>query len=67
MKRTWRDNEALAKDLVAEYPGVDPLTLDLQEVRGRVVGLSMFGDDPDAATEEDLEAIQQAWYEALEV
>jgi len=64
MKRTWRDIEQLAHDLAEEYPETDPLVLELVQIRAMIVGLPTFGDEPDAATDETLEAIQSAWYDA---
>ena len=66
VKRTWRDVEDLAHDLGELHPGTDPLTLSLDEVRALVVTLPAFGDKPDAATDEILEAVQAAWYDLSE-
>ena len=66
MKRTWRDIGELARDLAVQYPETDPLDLELSQLRAMVIELPGFGDEPDAATEEILEAIQSAWYDEAE-
>jgi len=66
MKRTWRDIEEIARDLAAQYPSTDPLRLELPQLRQMIIGLPAFGDEPDAGTDEILEAIQSAWYDAAE-
>jgi FeS assembly protein IscX len=60
---TWRDVEGLARELAERFPGEDPLGIDLPRLRGMIVGLPSFKDEPDAATEEQLEKILAAWYE----
>ena len=66
MKRTWRDIDGIAEDLAREYPDVDPLGVSLPDLRVLIVKMPLFGDDPDAATESILEAIQAAWYDEFE-
>ena len=66
MKRTWRDIEEIARDLAAHYPEMDPLHLELPQLRAMIIGLPAFGDEPDAGTDEILEAIQSAWYDEAE-
>ncbi len=63
---TWRDPEDLGRELAASYPGKDPLAVSRAEVRRLVAALPGFGDDPKAATEQDLEAVQAAWYDAAQ-
>ena len=63
MTLTWRDVEALARELAERFPGEDPLGVDLRRLRGMVLGLPSFKDEPDAATDEQLEKILAAWYE----
>jgi FeS assembly protein IscX len=60
---TWRDVEGLARELAIRFPGEDPLGIDLPRLRGMILGLPSFKDEPDAATEEQLEMILAAWYE----
>lgn len=66
MKRTWRDTDELALDLIESHPQTDPLTIGLDEIRRMVVELPTFDDDPSAATSAILEAIQAAWYDEFE-
>jgi FeS assembly protein IscX len=66
MKRTWQDIEELARDLVRRNPDMDPLRLQLGELRELVVALPTFADNPAAATPDLLEAIQAAWYDERE-
>jgi len=66
MKRTWRDVDELALDLLERHPHLDPLTLKLVEVRQLVIDLPTFGDDPRAVDDPGLEAIQMAWYDEYE-
>jgi len=66
MKRTWRDVDDIAIDLVEQHPNLDPLSVKLLEIQKMVTELSTFGDDPAAATDKILEAIQAAWYDEFE-
>ncbi len=66
MKRTWRDVEEIALDLMELHPQVDPLTLTLPALKRLVLELPGFADDPDASTDPLLEAIQKAWYDEYE-
>lgn len=59
----WIDAEDIAIALSEKFPGVDPLTLRFTDLRGRVLALDGFADDPKASNEPKLEAIQMAWYE----
>ena len=63
---TWRDADEIALDLVERHPGVDPLTVSFPELKGMVLDLPTFHDDPDAATDKVLENIQAAWYDEFE-
>ena len=66
MKLTWQDVDDIALDLVERYPQVDPLTVKLPDLKTMVTSLPTFGDDPDAATDVTLDAIQAAWYDEFE-
>ena len=66
MKRTWRDVDDIALDLVERHPNTDPMTVKLPELRKMVTELPTFGDDPNASTDRILEAIQAAWYDEFE-
>ncbi len=63
---TWRDVDDIALDLIEQHPNTDPLGVQLEELRKMVTELPTFGDDPDAATQTVLEAIQAAWYDEFE-
>lgn len=63
---TWQDPEDLGRELAAAYPGTDPLAVTHAEVRRLVAALPGFGDDPNAASEQDLEEVQAAWYDAMQ-
>jgi FeS assembly protein IscX len=65
-KWTWRDVDDIALDLVERYPNTDPLTVKLEELLTMVTSLPTFGDDPNAATDKILEAVQSAWYDEFE-
>jgi len=66
VKLTWRDVDEIARDLARRYPETDPLNVELPQLRAMIVGLPVFGDEPDAGTDEILEAIQEAWYDEHE-
>jgi FeS assembly protein IscX len=59
----WTDSEDIAIALAEKFPSVDPLTLRFTDLRGRVLALDGFDDDPKTSNESKLEAIQMAWYE----
>lgn len=63
MTLTWRDVDGLARELAQRFPGEDPLSIDLARLHDMILGLPSFKDDPDAATDEQLETILAAWYE----
>jgi FeS assembly protein IscX len=59
----WTDAEDIAIALKEKFPDVDPLTIRFTDLRGRVLALHGFDDDPKTSNEPKLEAIQMAWYE----
>lgn len=63
MKLTWQDIEEIAVQLRSRHPEKDPLVVSLPEIRLLVTELPSFGDDPRAADDSTLEAIQAAWYD----
>lgn len=63
---TWQDPEDLGRQLAVLYPGKDPLAVSPAEVRQLVAALPGFGDDPAAATDQILEDVQAAWYDAVQ-
>jgi FeS assembly protein IscX len=66
MKRTWRDVDEIALDLVERHPMTDPFGIGLDELKQLVIALPTFGDDPNTSTTAQLEAIQAAWYDEFE-
>jgi FeS assembly protein IscX len=63
VKWTWQDIAELARDLARQHPDRDPLSVPAPELKRLVTSLPTFGDEPEAATSDILEAIQAAWYE----
>ena len=59
----WTDSEDIGIALAEKFPDLDPLTLRFTDLRGRVIALDGFDDDPSASNEPKLEAIQMAWYD----
>ena len=66
MKRTWRDADDIAIDLVEKFPSTDPMSVKLPELKQMVTELPTFGDNPDEVNDKLLEAIQAAWYDEFE-
>lgn len=66
MKWTWRDVDDIALDLVERHPNLDPMSVNLEELKKLVIELPAFGDNPEASTQRTLEAIQAAWYDEFE-
>jgi FeS assembly protein IscX len=66
IKRTWRDVDDIAIDLVEKFPSTDPMLVKLPELKQMVTDLATFGDNPDEVTDRMLEAIQAAWYDEFE-
>ena len=66
MKWTWQDVDELAGALVSRHPDINPLGIDVREIRKLVTALEEFGDDPAAGTPSLLAAIQEAWYVRFE-
>jgi len=63
---TWRDVQEIAAGLAEAHPETDPLSVPLRELKRIVNALPSFADDPEAATDATLEAIQAAWYDQIE-
>ncbi len=66
MKLKWTDVQEIAIELDETYPDVDPVTVNFMDLRGWVMGLPEFADDPDHSGEKILEAIQMHWIEERE-
>ena len=62
MSFTWTDIHAIAAELAAEYPDVDPMSLRFTHLREMIESLEDFDPDPGQTVNEAiLEAIQSAW------
>lgn len=61
MRLTWNDSEDIALALLEAHPNVNPLEVRFTDLHRWVGELADFNDDPKAATEGKLEAIQMAW------
>ena len=59
----WTDSREIAIALADAHPDVDPRRLRFTELRGWVLALPEFDDDPGHSGEKILEAIQMAWIE----
>ena len=66
MKLTWTDVLDIAIELSEQYPDIDPHYVNFVDLRGWVLALEDFDDDPDRCGEKILEAIQMAWIEELD-
>ena len=60
---TWDDPEGIALALAEKFPDLDPLTVRFTDLHRWVTELKDFSDDPKAASEGKLEAVQMAWWE----
>lgn len=63
MKFKWDQAEEIAEVLAENHPGLNPMQVRFTDLRQWVIDLDEFDDEPDAATEGKLEAIQMAWNE----
>lgn len=59
----WNDAEDIGLALADKFPDQNPLEVRFTDLRRWVAELPTFADDPNAASEAKLEAIQMAWYE----
>ncbi len=59
----WDQAEEIAEVLAENHPGLNPLQARFTDLRQWVIDLDEFGDEPSAASEGKLEAIQMAWHE----
>jgi FeS assembly protein IscX len=59
----WTDAEDIAIALSKKYPEHNPLEVRFTDLHRYVTELPGFVDNPQAANEAKLEAIQMAWYE----
>jgi FeS assembly protein IscX len=66
MALKWTDTLDIAIELDEKYPDNDPLDVNFVDLRGWVMQLDDFDDDPEHCGERILEAIQMAWIEERE-
>ena len=59
----WDDTDELAVALAEKYPDINPREVRLRELCVFVSRLPIFVDDPEATNEDQLQTIQDAWYE----
>jgi FeS assembly protein IscX len=59
----WIDTREIAIALAEAHPGVDPTRVNFVDLRGWVLALDGFDDDPNRSGEKILEAIQATWIE----
>jgi len=62
-KLTWDDAEKIGVLFARRHPELNPLSTDLDDLRGRVVDLAEFKDDLATCDKNKLEAIRTAWNE----
>ncbi|WP_019939289.1 Fe-S cluster assembly protein IscX [Bordetella sp. FB-8] len=62
----WTDVYAIAEALADAHPDVDPEAVRFTELRGWVLVLPGFDDDPAHCGEKVLEAIQMAWIDEMQ-
>ncbi len=53
----------MVRALNSAYPDVNPMDLSMAQLFKMILQLPGFDDNPDAATEEQLEKLQLAWHE----
>lgn len=59
----WHDFSRTVRALNSAYPNVEPLDLTMTKLFKMILQLPGFQDNPDAATEEQLEKLQMAWHD----
>lgn len=59
----WQDFSRMVRALNSAYPDVAPTELNLAQLFKMILQLPGFDDNPDVATEEQLEKLQLAWHE----
>ena len=62
----WTDSLEIAIALDEAHPDVDPTQVNFVDLRGWILALEEFDDDPAHCGERILEGAQQAWIEERE-
>ncbi|MDO9467515.1 MAG: Fe-S cluster assembly protein IscX [Thiobacillus sp.] len=65
MEMKWTDSLDIAIELAEAHPEIDPRTIRFTDLRGWVMELPDFDDDPEHSGEKILEAIQMAWIDEM--
>ncbi|MBW8329114.1 MAG: Fe-S cluster assembly protein IscX [Thiobacillus sp.] len=65
MDMKWTDSLDIAIELAEAHPEIDPRTIRFTDLRGWVMELPDFDDDPEHSGEKILEAIQMAWIDEI--
>jgi FeS assembly protein IscX len=61
----WTDSLDIAIELAEAHPEIDPRTIRFTDLRGWVMELPDFDDNPEHSGEKILEAIQMAWIDEV--
>ena len=61
----WTDSLDIAIELAEAHPEIDPRVIRFTDLRGWVMELPDFDDDPEHSGEKILEAIQMAWIDEV--
>lgn len=59
----WSDFSRMVRALHSAYPDADPLDLSTAQLFKMILNLPGFDDNPDTASEEQLETLQMAWHQ----
>jgi nitrogen fixation NifU-like protein len=59
----WNDFGRMVRALYSAYPDAEPLDLSNAKLFKMILSLPGFADDPDTATEQQLEQLQMAWHD----
>jgi len=62
----WVDTLDIAIELYEKHPDIDPQWISFVDLRGLVMYLEGFDDDPDRCNEKILESIQYNWIKEKE-
>ena len=62
----WVDTLDNAIELYEKHPDIDPQWISFVDLRGLVMSLEDFDDDPDRCNEKILESIQYNWIKEKE-
>jgi len=66
MPLKWNDTLEIVIALDEQYPDTDPKHINFVDLRGWIMALDDFDDDPSRCGERILEAVQMAWIEERE-